>query len=153
MRESIELSELYPLMAEVIAQGGSFRFYPRGTSMLPMLVEGEDSVLLAAAKDIAVGDVLFYRRDNGAFVLHRLIDLHGDKLTMCGDHQRALEYGVRREQVLARLVGFYKGEAYHSVEDAEYRAYARKMVKRFPFYRKNEKLFAFLKKIKTSLMR
>lgn len=150
MRDLVELDALYPLMAEVIASGGTFRFYPRGTSMLPMLVEGEDSVELGAAETVAVGDVLFYRRDSGAFVLHRLIAA-GKTLTMCGDHQGVPEYGVRREQVLAKLVGFYKGEAYHAVTEEDYLAYAKKMVKRFPFYRKNERLYRLLRKIKHML--
>lgn len=152
MRDLVELDELYPLMAEVIAKGGTFRFYPRGTSMLPMLREGEDSVELARADAFAEGDVLFYRRSGGAFVLHRLI-VAGETLTLCGDHQNMLEYGVRREQVLAKLVGFYKGETYHTVTERDYLAYAKKMVRRFPFYRRNEKLYRFLRKIKHSIIK
>lgn len=149
MHDLVEMEELYPLMTEVIAKGGTFRFYPRGTSMLPMLKQGEDSVELSAADLYTAGDVLLYRRDNGMFVLHRLIEK--DKkgtLTMCGDHQWSLEYGIRPDQVLAKLVGFYKGEQYHSVEEEAYRSYAKKEVKRFPFYRRNKKLYTFLRKVK-----
>ncbi len=152
MRDLVDLHELYPLMAEVIANGGTFRFYPRGTSMLPMLREGEDSVELAKADTVEVGDVVFYRRANGAFVLHRLI-VAGDTLTMCGDHQTALEYGVKREQVLAKLVGFYRGDTYHAVTETDYVAYVKKMVRRFPFYRKNERLYRFLRKVKHILVK
>ncbi len=153
MRDLVELAELYPLMAEVLAKGGTFRFYPRGTSMLPMLVAGEDSVELAKADTVKVGDVVFYRRDNGAFVLHRLIEKRNGTFTMCGDHQFALEYGIREEQVLAKLVGFYKGEVYHSVEEDAYRAYVKKMVRRFPFYRRNPNLYKILRKIKHMLIK
>ena len=153
MRDLVELTELYPLMAEVIAKGGTFRFYPRGTSMLPMLVEGEDSVELAQADAVEVGDVVFYRRDNGAFVLHRLIAKRNGTYTMCGDHQMGLEYGIREEQVLAKLVGFYKGEEYHSVDEEAYLAYTKKMVKRFPFYRRNRKLYEFLRKVKHTIFK
>ena len=148
MRDELTIDELYPLMAETIANGGRFHFYPRGTSMLPMLEQGKDSIELGKADTVAIGDVLFYRRDNGTFVLHRLIDKRGNTYTMCGDHQWSLEYGIRKDQVLAKLVGFYKEETYHSVDEPAYLAYTKKMVKRFPFYRKNKKLFDFLRKVK-----
>ena len=49
LREQMELAALMPMIAEVIAAGGVFRLYPRGTSMQPLLVAGEDSVELSAA--------------------------------------------------------------------------------------------------------
>lgn len=153
MRDLVELEELYPLMEEVIAKGGTFRLYPRGTSMLPMLVEGKDSVELGRADTLTVGDVVFYRREDGTFVLHRLIAKEKDTLTMCGDHQVALEYNIRPEQVLAKLVGFYKSEVYHPINEEEYRQYAAKMVKRFPFYRRNRKIYSFLRKVKHMLIK
>ncbi|MBQ5390686.1 MAG: S24/S26 family peptidase [Clostridia bacterium] len=151
MRESFSLDELYPLIADVIARGESFRLYPRGTSMQPMLYEGRDSVLLGAADRIETGDVLLYRRTNGAFVLHRLIEKRGGKLTMCGDHQCELEYGIAEEQVLAKVVGYYVGEEYRPMDSAEYQKYMRSCVRRFPFYRRDPKLLGFLRKIKHTL--
>ena len=65
----MDLAALMPLIDEVIAAGGAFRLYPRGTSMLPMLTEGEDAVELVAAEPYAVGDVLLYRRASGQFVV------------------------------------------------------------------------------------
>lgn len=148
MREELTIDEMYPLIAETVQNGGVFRFYPHGTSMLPMLVQGEDSIELGKAETIDVGDVLFYRRKSGQFVLHRLIEKRGSTLTMCGDNQMALEYGILPEQVLAKLVGFYKGETYHTVDEPEYLAYQNRMVRRFPFYRRNPKIYSILRKIK-----
>ena len=50
MREQMELAALMPTIREVIDAGGVFRLYPRGKSMLPLLVEGEDSIELGAAE-------------------------------------------------------------------------------------------------------
>ena len=46
LRTEFDMRELYPLLSEVLESGGEFRLYPKGTSMLPLLREGEDSVLL-----------------------------------------------------------------------------------------------------------
>ena len=148
MRDVVDLNELYPLIEEVIGKGGTFRLFPRGTSMEPLLHAGEDSVLLGEAKDIKEGDVLFYKRTNGNFVIHRLIEKRRNTFTMCGDHQIGLEFGILPSQVLAKMVGYYKGEVYHSVTDEDYLDYTKKMLARFPFYRKNPTVYKLLKKIK-----
>ncbi len=151
MHESFSLEELYPLIADVIASGESFRLYPRGTSMEPMLYAGRDSVLLGAVDKIEKGDVLLYRRTNGAFVLHRLIEKRDGTLTMCGDHQCDLEYGIAESQVLAKVVGYYVGDEYRALDSKEYRKFMRARVRRFPFYRRDPKLHAFLGKVKHML--
>lgn len=142
LRKQMDLDALMPTITEVIDTGGSFRLYPRGFSMLPLLVQGEDSVTLVKAEPYTVGDVLLYRRKNGQFVLHRLIALRGDTLVLCGDHQHVIEYGLPRQAVLAKMSGYYKGEVYHSVEEEEYLRYARARVTRFPWiFRKSETVF------------
>ena len=153
MRELVELSELYPLIKEVIEKGGEFRLFPRGTSMLPLLIEGDDSVMLGAATDIKTGDVVLYRRKNGAFVLHRLIEKRSGTFTMCGDHQVGLEYGILPEQVLAKMVGFYKGDIYHTIDEPQYLEYVKKRINSFPFYRKNPTIYKILRKIKHIIKR
>lgn len=144
MRDFVELNELYPLIKEVIESGGEFKFYPRGISMEPLLHQGDDSVVLGAADSIKTGDVVFYKRDNGSYVLHRIMEKFGGTYTMCGDHQNALEYGIKPSQILAKMVGFYKKEVYHSIDEAEYVKYAKAMVKRFPFYRRNPIIYKVL---------
>ena len=149
----MSLEALLPTIEEVIAAGGVFRLYPRGTSMLPLLHEGTDSVELSAADEYTVGDVLLYRRANGQFVLHRLIAVERDALTFCGDHQNTPEYGVPKSAVLAKMCGYFAGEEHRTLDAPEYRRYARECVRRFPFYRRNEKLLTFLRKVKHTIVK
>lgn len=154
MIDKVELEELYPLMTEVIEKGGTFRFYPRGQSMEPMLVQGRDSVELGKAEDIKIGDVVFYRRIGGQFVLHRIVAMHDGLYTMSGDnHGNWLEYGIKREQILFKLVGFYTGDEYHSVDEEEYRKYSAKRISKIPFYYKNPVIRSFLRKVKHLLFK
>ena len=149
LRDKVELEELYPLMAEVIENGGTFRFYPRGQSMEPMLVQGRDSVELGKAEDIKIGDVVFYRRTNGQFVLHRIVAMHNGLYTMSGDnHGTWMEHGIAPRQILFKLVGFYIGEEYHSVEEEEYKKYSAKRLSSIPFYYRNSAIHSFLRKVK-----
>ena len=106
IRESTPLAELWPVIREVFDKGGTFTLCPRGTSMLPLLRPGEDSVTLAPPpEEIKRYDVLLYRRPNGAFVLHRVYRVEGETLTMIGDNQVNLERGVSKDAVLAIATG------------------------------------------------
>ncbi|MBS7298307.1 MAG: S24/S26 family peptidase [Eubacteriales bacterium] len=125
----VQLDELWPVMAEQIATGGSVRFSPKGTSMLPMLRQNIDSVVLVKAnRKLKKYDLPLYRRENGQFVLHRVVGVKNDSYTMCGDNQYVYEYGIKDEQILAIMEGFYRGDSYVSSTDKKYRAYCKKQV-------------------------
>lgn len=73
-----------------------------GSSMAPFLVGGRDTVYLSRLRrPPRRGDMLLYRRDNGAYVLHRVFRAEAERLTFVGDAQRELERGVRPEQIIA----------------------------------------------------
>ena len=73
-----------------------------GSSMTPFLVHGRDTVYLSkVAHPLKKGDMILYRRDNGAYILHRIYRVDGETYTLIGDAQTQLEPGVRQDQVLA----------------------------------------------------
>ena len=87
-----------------------------GSSMGPFLVPGRDSVLLEKPKrPLRCGDIVLYRRESGAYILHRVCRCCADgSYCMIGDAQRIVEPGIRPEQVLAvvrsaRRKGRYQG--------------------------------------------
>jgi hypothetical protein len=45
--------------------------------------------------------MILYRRDCGAYILHRIFRSEGDTYTLVGDAQTMLEPGIRADQVLA----------------------------------------------------
>ena len=69
------LADAIDVIETVMESGGEFRMYPRGTSMLPLIVQNRDSVVLKRNFEDAAKkhDIAFYRRDNGQFVLHRVM--------------------------------------------------------------------------------
>ncbi len=89
---------------EVLASGGEFHLSPKGTSMLPLIVQGRDSIVLKRNTRVPPSkhDIVFYRRASGQLVLHRAMRIEKDgTYTMCGDNQTALEYGIKPEQIIA----------------------------------------------------
>lgn len=99
-----------------------------GNSMSPFLIHGRDTVYLSRLeRPVRRGDVLLYRRDNGAYILHRVcrvekadgsrgsgsvmdsdakptrgsVPVGEEVYTMIGDAQVVPEPGIRRDQVIA----------------------------------------------------
>ena len=119
------MKELIPLISESLSNGGTARISPRGTSMLPMICQGIDSVVLSSAPEkLKKYDLPLYRRDNGTFVLHRITSV-GETYTCMGDNQFIPEYGIRREQVIAVVTAFYRGEKRYSTSSVCYMSYCR----------------------------
>lgn len=126
MREPIRLSDYDGLIREVLASGGEFRIYPHGTSMLPLLRQGVDSVVLRAVDSpLREGDILFYQRADGSYVLHRLHSINPQGLVLWGDNQTRLERGVSETQVIGRVCRIYRDEHEVSCDDRRYRCYVR----------------------------
>lgn len=123
--KQVQLEDMLPLMQEKLAAGLSVRFSPRGISMLPMLRQGRDSVLLSPLPDrLKKYDLPLYRRDDGKFVLHRIVGV-GDGYTCAGDNQFHLERGVQQRHMIALVTAFYRDEREISVDAPGYKLYCR----------------------------
>lgn len=73
-----------------------------GSSMTPFLVHSRDTVYLSkVTRPLKKGDMILYRRDNGAYILHRIYRVTPDGYWLVGDAQILIEKGVRPDQVLA----------------------------------------------------
>lgn len=126
MREPIQLSDYEGLIREVLASGGEFRLYPHGTSMLPLLRQGRDSVSLRRVDSpIRKGDILFYQRPDGSFVLHRVRAVTPEGLTMMGDNQPLPERRVSPDWVIGRVTRIFRDDKEVICDGQRYRWYLR----------------------------
>lgn len=125
VEKQYRMEELMPLIREQLAAGRSVRFSPRGTSMLPMLRQGMDKVVLSPISGkLKKYDLPLYQRANGQFVLHRIVEV-GDTYTCLGDNQFDKEPGLRQEQMIAVVTAFTRGDREIPVTAWHYRLYCR----------------------------
>lgn len=115
---------------------GKLVFSPHGISMLPMIEGSRDIIVVFPVDDPKVlnkYDVVFYKRSNGVFVLHRIVAKKRDHYLCCGDNQERLEK-VNPDSIFGILVGYYKGNRYIDVKtDQKYLRYAKtRVASRFP---------------------
>lgn len=101
------------------------QFTPQGTSMRPAIYGGRDQVILSPLPEkLKKYDLPLYRRDDGQFVLHRIVKA-GQNYTCVGDNQFVLEEGVPREWMIALTTGFIRKGKYYSTDSFAYRIYCR----------------------------
>ena len=120
-----QMETLMPLIQECMTNGQSVRFFPRGISMLPMLRQGIDSVTLSPIQGkLKKYDIPLYQRDNGKYILHRIISVE-DTVVCMGDNQFVPEYGVRPDQMIGVVTSFSRGDREIPVTSIWYQAYCR----------------------------
>lgn len=101
MNDKSSLSQMEPIFRAILDGGGVFTLRPRGDSMRPTILPGRDSVSIVKWDGEAeLYDILFYKRPDGQFVLHRVLGIEKDSFTMCGDNQVVLEKGVKPNQII-----------------------------------------------------
>ena len=133
--KTARLEEIIPLIEEQLGKGLNVRFAPYGVSMRPLLREGKDSVVLAPVTEkLKKYDIALYRRDNGQYILHRVVKV-GETYTCIGDNQFTFENGVRHNQAIAVVSGFYRGERYCDINNIGYKLYCRIWYLAFPMRR------------------
>lgn len=93
--------------------------------MLPMLRQGIDSVVISPLPErLKKYDLPLYQRDNGQYVLHRVVEA-GEAYTCIGDNQFVKEPDIRRDQMIALVTAFCRGDREHSVKEPGYGLYCR----------------------------
>ena len=109
-KKRVKTSEFFAVVLESLDSGSRVAFTPRGRSMTPTLRDNQDVVYLTRVANPTRYDVVLYRRDSGQYVLHRIVGVASDgTFVLCGDGQTALERGIRREQILAKVAAFKRG--------------------------------------------
>ena len=122
----LQLEELMPLIRDRLSTGNHVRFMPRGKSMLPMLREGVDSVVLSAVPGMLKKyDLPLYQRLDGKYILHRIVGVGEEYYACIGDNQFRVELGVSRQQMIAVVSGFYRKDRYYTTDNFVYQLYCR----------------------------
>ena len=124
-KQTIKLDELYPIMKEQLESGGSVQLPITGTSMLPLLVWGRDSVELVKSDNFKKGDIIFYRRDDGHFVLHRIVGTDDKGYILCGDNQWVKETGIVDRHIIAVVKSITRNKKRIDVNNFTYKLYSK----------------------------
>ena len=145
------MEELFPVISSFFDEDKKVIITAVGNSMRPLLRHKKDGIVLEKYKGqpLKTGDMAFYRRETGRYVLHRIVGIDQDgSFTMLGDHQTEAEKGISKEQILALPTAIIRGKRIIPLTSRGYQRYAGFWSKSVFFRKINIKLF--LLKIKIS---
>ncbi len=102
--KQVDTQEYMSVLRSLTGQGHSVSVLISGGSMSPFLAGGRDTVFFSKpASALRRGDIVFYTRPNGQYVMHRIRRVRKDGLLdIIGDAQTETETGVLPSQVFAR---------------------------------------------------
>lgn len=119
---------------EYIAKNGQLVYTNVGTSMLPLLREKRDLVIIGAkpAGRLKRYDVPLYRRENGQYVLHRILKVRKEDYVLCGDNRWQRESGVTDGQIIGVLKAVVRDGHTISINENKYILYVHLICDLYP---------------------
>lgn len=102
-------AQLLPKIVELINEGHTVTLRLKGFSMRPFLEDNRDKALLVKVESPKVGDPVLAEVAPGHFVLHRIVAIEGDDVTLRGDGNLGTEH-CKLENICASVKGFYRKE-------------------------------------------
>jgi hypothetical protein len=98
----LDTKEYVSALRELTEAGQEVSVRIFGSSMVPFLGDGRDEVLIKKPdRELKVGDVVFFQRDSGRYILHRIWKIKPEGYYIVGDSQEEIEGPVRQEQIFA----------------------------------------------------
>ena len=106
--EKMKMMDTYAyvsVLKDLVEQGREVSMTISGSSMTPFLIHERDVICFKSPdRELRRGDMVFYQRDNGQYVMHRIWKIKKDGYYIVGDAQRDIEGPVRRDQIFALII-------------------------------------------------
>lgn len=103
-RRVVDTAAYVEMLRGLTKEGHEVSMLVSGSSMSPFLIHLRDTIYFKKPdRPLRAGDMVFYRRDSGQYVMHRILRVRGDVYDIVGDAQTQVERGVRRDQIFGLI--------------------------------------------------
>ena len=104
MKKIVDIYEYMAMLRQLVEEGKEVSLLITGSSMLPFLVHERDYIYFKKPnRELRRGDMVFYRRKNGQYVMHRICRVTETGYDIVGDAQTEIEHGVERGQIFGLI--------------------------------------------------
>ena len=111
MIKEVSIYDISPVLEETIMSGIDVKLTVTGNSMFPTLRSKRDSVLISKDYDsLKKYDIPLYKRDNGEYILHRVIKIKNGMFCANGDNQYTVEENIPEASVIGVVKEIYRGD-------------------------------------------
>ena len=99
-RRIVDIHTYLPVLIYIFKSGKDVSVTVTGSSMAPFLAHLRDSIIVSPPpRQFHRGDMVFFQRQDGSYVMHRIHHLKEGKLYLVGDNQTEIEGPIDPEQV------------------------------------------------------
>lgn len=98
---------LLPEVVRLLNEGHTVTIGLKGFSMRPFLEDGRDKALITKARNIKKGNAVLAEVSPRHYVLHRIVKIEGDNVTLRGDGNLGTEH-CKLEDVKGFVIEFYR---------------------------------------------
>ena len=90
---------------DILERDGQLVYTNTGNSMMPLLREHRDILIINRKTDkrLRILDCPLFKRDDGKYVLHRVMWVRKKDYVICGDNQWYLERGISDKHIIGVL--------------------------------------------------
>lgn len=99
---------LLPEVIRLLEEGERVTMKVKGNSMLPFITGECDSVVLQKVRCLAKGDIVLAEVGHGRYVIHRIIAIAGDHITLMGDGNLYGTERCRRDAITGQAIRIIK---------------------------------------------
>lgn len=101
----VDTREYVSVLREIAESGKIVSLRIAGSSMSPFLAHGRDYIYFTKPdRELRAGDMVFYQRKNGQYVMHRIYKKKPEGYYIVGDAQTEIEGPVDRGQIFALII-------------------------------------------------
>ena len=90
-------------VSRMINEGHPVTIKVKGVSMLPFIVGGRDSVRLINPSHLKAHDIVLAKITDNHYVLHRIVDITGNQITLMGDGNLKLNESCLVSDVIGKV--------------------------------------------------
>ena len=102
MIREVNTVQYVSMLRSLVEEGKDVSLLISGSSMTPFLVHHRDTILFGQPnRELRKGDMVFYQRQNGQFVMHRIYKVKPEGYYIVGDAQTEIEGPIKRDQIFA----------------------------------------------------
>jgi signal peptidase len=147
-------NKMFPVIQELLKEGKRVRLPVTGTSMYPFLMEERDSVELSYAlfSEVKSGDIVLILRENGQYILHRVITKTENCFYIVGDAQQEIEGPLYPNQLIAVVISVWRMKEHIECSNLCWKTLSYVWVKLLPFRYFIMRIYRFILKLKALLL-
>ena len=145
LTRTVDTNAYVSVLKELVEEGKKVKLLIAGNSMAPFLVHQRDYIYFEKpTRELRKGDMVFYQRGNGQYIMHRIYKVRPEGYYMVGDAQTVIEGPLKRTQLFAVVTKVKRKGEWIGPENFWWKFFAHVWVRMIPLRRIVLRLYGVL---------